>query len=284
MAIELNDKMVDVANKNLYGKFYNHHKYPKLISRIINSLLVFQLKSKIYLSNIIRKFLCFLIFSKQDLTSNIKIKTCMSKNSNEIQKEILDKGYIFLENFLNNDFYLLLKKEFPKEIFLQKSKSPLKNYDMGFIYLRNRYNPNFKFSKVIEKLYQFIMSKDFESEINDIFNHQEKKLQCGNIVTSSANESSFLIPHKDSISETKKNLNLNFIYFIDGNDNEIEYSGGTSIFRDNGAEEVLLSPKTLKNSILIYDTSKNFYHGFKIMKKKCFRKAVSFQFQFYLEE
>ncbi len=282
MAIELNDKMVDVANKNLYGKFYNHHKYPKLVSKIINSLLVFQLKSKIYLSNIIRKFLCFLIFSKQDLTSDIKIKTCMSKNSNEIQKEILDKGYIFLENFLNNDYYLLLKKEFPKEIFLQKSKSPLKNYDMGFVYLKNRHNPNFKFSEILGKLYQFIISKDFETEINNTFNLQEKKLKCKNIVTSLANENSFLIPHKDSISLTKKNLNINFIYFVDGNDSEIEYSGGTSIFKDNGAEQVLLTPKTLKNSILMYDNTKNFYHGFKIMKKDCFRKAVTFQFN--LEE
>tara|TARA_B100001057_G_scaffold120237_1_gene118889 strand:- start:4519 stop:5367 length:849 start_codon:yes stop_codon:yes gene_type:complete len=282
MAIELNDKMVDVANKNLYGKFYNHHKYPKLVSKIINSLLVFQLKSKIYLSNIIRKFLCFLIFSKQDLTSDIKIKTCMSKNSNEIQKEILDKGYIFLENFLNNDYHLLLKKEFPKEIFLQKSKSPLKNYDMGFVYLKNRHNPNFKFSEILGKLYQFIISKDFETEINNTFNLQEKKLKCKNIVTSLANENSFLIPHKDSISLTKKNLNINFIYFVDGNDSEIEYSGGTSIFKDNGAEQVLLTPKTLKNSILMYDNTKNFYHGFKIMKKDCFRKAVTFQFN--LEE
>jgi len=278
MAADMNDKMIDVANKNLYGKFYNRHEYSKLISKKINSLLVFKIKTKIYLSNIIRKFLCFFIFSKQNLKNNISIKTCILKNSNEIKKEILGKGYIFLEDFLNDDYYSLLKKKFPKKIFLQKSKSPIKNYDMGFVYLKDRHNPSFKFSEILGALYRYIISKDFESEINSTFNLQEKKLRCKNIVTSSANENSFLIPHKDTISVTKKNLNLNFIYFIDGNDSEIEYSGGTSVFKDNAAEQVLLSPKTLKNSILIYDNTRHFYHGFKIMKKNCFRKAVTFQF------
>ena len=82
----------------------------------------------------------------------------------------------------------------------------------------------------------------------------------------------------DSISLERKDLNINFIYFVDGNDYNVEYSGGTSIYEDNEANKILLKPKTLKNSLLIYDNTKSFFHGFKIMKKKCFRKAVTFQF------
>jgi hypothetical protein len=146
----------------------------------------------------------------------------------------------------------------------------------GRIEIRNHLDlemPNF-----INILYKFIISLEFEKEVNNIFNLKNKKLFCKNIVTSIAEEKSFLIPHMDSIANERTDLNINFIYFVDGNDQDIEYSGGTSIYADNAAENVLLKPSTLKNSLLIYDNTKNFFHGFKIMKKNNYRKAVTFQF------
>ena len=82
----------------------------------------------------------------------------------------------------------------------------------------------------------------------------------------------------DDISNTRNDLNINFIYFVDGNNDDIEHSGGTSIYVDNEAQNTLLKPTTLKNSILIYNNVDNFYHGFKFMSKNCHRKAISFQF------
>ena len=82
----------------------------------------------------------------------------------------------------------------------------------------------------------------------------------------------------DDVSFEKKELSINIIYFIDGNDNDIEYSGGTSIFEDNNAKKILLKPSTLKNSVLIYNNTKSFFHGFKKVNKNGYRKAISCQF------
>lgn len=165
----------------------------------------------------------------------------------------------------------------PRGIEICKKENRFKNYDMGYIYLKDRHNPIFQRKNYFSNFYDFIKSEEFEKEVSKIFNYKNNFF-CRNIVTSFAAKNSFLIPHKDSLSKERKDLNLNFIYFIDGNDENIEFSGGTCIFSDNNGKEILLCPSTLKNSVLIYDNTKNFFHGFKILKKNCFRKAVTFQF------
>ena len=56
---------------------------------------------------------------------------------------------------------------------------------------------------------------------------------------------------------------FNFIYFVDGYENNLSSGGATGIYQDNEFKNPLLMPKTIKNSILIYNTkSTNFYHGF----------------------
>ena len=70
---------------------------------------------------------------------------------------------------------------------------------------------------------------------------------------------------------------INCIHFIDGNDNDVEFSGGTGIYEDNEFKKKIFVPKSLKNSILIYNSKKSFYHGFDFIKKKNYRKAIAFQ-------
>ncbi len=278
MAVNLSNKIIDEAYKNLYGSFYKVDCKNKKILRLLNYFLEYRVRTYIYFINILRSFLRKIPrYNIGQKTYHIK-KSCLSSNGGIVKKEILDKGYVFLENFLDNDFHYYLNKNFPKKFELQKSKSAFKNYNIGYIYLKNEKHLTLEKNSAINILYRFILSPEFENEINNIFNLDSKKLFCKNIVTSIAETKSFLIPHMDSISLERKDLNINFIYFVDGNDNEIEYSGGTSIYEDNEAKKILLKPTTLKNSLLIYDNTKNFFHGFKIMKKNCFRKAVTFQF------
>ena len=66
--------------------------------------------------------------------------------------------------------------------------------------------------------------------------------------------------------------------FVEGNDNCIEYSGGTGIYKDNEFNKPIFIPTTLNNSCLIYDSSENFFHGFKRMKPEGYRKAITFAF------
>ncbi len=278
MAVELSDKMVEIANKNIYGQFYSQNNSNNKITKFFNYILILKLRVKVYSINIYRKFIRKISTFKNDKFSNIEIRTNIVQNSDLIKDQINKKGYLFLENFLNHEFYKFLNDNFPKKNLLNKSNSPLKNYNIGFIYLKNERNPDLKSSKVLDELYKFITSSKFENQVNEIFNLKEKKLYCKNIITSIAEPNSFLIPHKDHISIESNDLNINFIYFVDGNQDNLEYSGATCIYEDNNAETTLLKPKTLKNSLLIYDNTNHFFHGFKVMKENCFRKAISFQF------
>ena len=269
--------MLLIAYKNFYGNLYAKNTHDLKILKILNFFLIWKLRIKVYFINSLRSIIKRFVYHHNQINKHT-ISTSLSSNGTIIRKEILEKGYIFLENFLNKDFYHCLNKNFPKKYELLKSKSPLKNYNMGFLFLKNKNHLDLEMPNFINILYKFIISLEFEKEVNNIFNLKNKKLFCKNIVTSIAEEKSFLIPHMDSIANERTDLNINFIYFVDGNDQDIEYSGGTSIYADNAAENVLLKPSTLKNSLLIYDNTKNFFHGFKIMKKNNYRKAVTFQF------
>ena len=90
---------------------------------------------------------------------------------------------------------------------------------------------------------------------------------------------SFLIPHVDGMTETM-NCAYNFIYFLDGNDEDLVYSGATTIFEDNSFAKPIIKPKTMKNSILIYKSTEKLFHGFDFTKlpKNFYRKTVNFEF------
>ena len=99
------------------------------------------------------------------------------------------------------------------------------------------------------------------------------------IDASMAGDNSYLIPHVDGIINGESKA-YNFIYFVDGNDEDIEFSGGTSIYEDNDFQKLLCMPTTLKNSLLVYNSTNKFYHDFKLTKlpKNFYRKTINFQF------
>ena len=90
---------------------------------------------------------------------------------------------------------------------------------------------------------------------------------------------SYLAPHIDGV-QTEKSKTYNFIFFIDGNNSNPSLSGGTGLYSDNNFEKPIFIPTTLKNSVLIYNSTSEFYHGFNftILDKKTFRKTINFQF------
>ena len=119
------------------------------------------------------------------------------------------------------------------------------------------------------------MSDKFTKYVNEIINGKNYKIFS--IVASNAKEYSYLIPHQDTVIHEKEVENIvNVIFFVDG-DLNAEYSGGTGIYHDNEFKKPIFIPNTLKNSALIYNSKKNLFHGFDIMKKHSFRKAISFQ-------
>ena len=129
----------------------------------------------------------------------------------------------------------------------------------------------------IENYYNYLLSDKMREFIYSLTN--KSNFHCYSIACTTSWPKSFLAPHVDSISieENYKNT-INCIHFIDGNDEEIEYSGATGIYEDNEFQKKIFLPSSLKNSVLIYNSKINFYHGFDIMKKNTFRKAIGFQF------
>ena len=126
--------------------------------------------------------------------------------------------------------------------------------------------------------YNYILSNELSVFINKLVN-EKLNFECHSIACSSAWPKSFLAPHIDTISiDNDINKTLNCIHFIDGNNDDVEFSGATGIYEDNEFKKKIFIPKSLKNSLLIYNSKKNFYHGFDIMKKKNYRKSVMFQF------
>ena len=253
----------------------------------MKNLNIVKFRLKTYCINLYRRsFIKVDLNKKKNQNFDMEdIKCNFNKKKEIINISVRDKGYCYLENFLNNEFYLKLKENYPSKEYFVKSKNPIKYFDFGYIYLTekkhlndNKLLLNLKTSKVLEAIYKYLLSSNFENQVNKIFKQENKKLVCKNIISSYASSGGYLIPHKDNIAEKRSDLNVFFIYFIDGLDEDPLHSGGTSIFKDNEANQALLSPKSLKNTLLIYDPTKDFFHGFKHMKKGSFRKAITFEF------
>ena len=100
-------------------------------------------------------------------------------------------------------------------------------------------------------------------------------MYCNRISTTYAEENSFLAPHKDGIFK-EKTIRINFIYFVDGIDNDPISSGATGFYKDNEFKEPLFIPKTIKNSCLVYNNSFNTCIMDLISWKNYFRKAIIF--------
>ena len=120
MPIKMSDKMQILAYRNMYGRLYSIDGNSKLF----NNFLIWLHKCRIYFINISRSFLRKLFTSTKNKKINVSPLTSLSKNSEIIKNEIQDKGYAFIENFLDHNFYNFLNKNFPKKYELIKSKDP----------------------------------------------------------------------------------------------------------------------------------------------------------------
>ena len=123
MAIKLDDYMLLCAYKNLYGNLYAKNTNDIKILKILNFFLIWKIRIKVYFINTLRSIIKRFVYHHNQINKYIHIhtiSTSLSSNGAIIRKEILEKGYIFLENFLNKDFYYSLNKNFPKKYELLK--------------------------------------------------------------------------------------------------------------------------------------------------------------------
>ena len=268
MALNYSLKEIEKANKNFFGSSYydsnivfkNILRFKKKIQNQNTNLINFCMK-KTYIEK--KKEDIDLILSKKDFQIHI----------NDISK----KGFTFVDSFFDEKSISIIKSIWPPDYFFYAPDNPLKNYSFGFRYLNNQFLTYDDFDRCqnFKKFYLYLLADKFTNYINQIIGAKNHKILS--IVASTAREKSYLIPHQDTIISDNNIKNIvNVIFFVDG-DNNAEFSGGTGIYQDNEFKEPIFIPPHIKNSAIIYNSKKNLFHGFDIMKKKTFRKAISFQ-------
>lgn len=280
MAINYSDKQFKIALINFYGRFAAYKYlaflkiYKKTLIKLKNLYSFFKIQ---FLKNDFIKKNKKLQIPKINLNTNL--------NYDELKNQFSNNNYCYIDNFFPEEINNSLKNNFPPPDFFLEPENPLKNYKMGFNYStinKKKYVDtlgikHLELFPVLEKIYDFIKnSSELKNFVHEVTKNED--YQNCNLLTTYSTEGSYLIPHIDSVinNDDFKNV-VNFIYFVDGGDLP-EYSGGTGIYKDNEFNIPKLIPKSLKNSVLIYDTKKPFFHGFKIMKKNMFRKAIIFSF------
>ena len=113
-----------------------------------------------------------------------------------------------------------------------------------------------------------MIKKLYESETN---------FYLKGMVYSNASKNSFLIPHTDGLAKDNKKV-CNLIFFVDGDNEDTSKSGGTSLYFDNEFEKLIFKPNNICNSLLLYNSYFNFFHGFKKIETIKDRKAITFEY------
>ena len=282
MAIKISKKLIEKA-------FCNSYHVPEIKNYYIKKIIKINL---IFFISIYRKIICLikdfllifvLIFCKEKKIKNSPIKINLPEIKNKI-KDFDQNGWCYIENFMDEKNYNNIKINWPKNFFLKSRDNPIKYFNIGLEYIKA--HPKIYLDKdkqilslypYIKNYYEFLQSNQIDNLIKSLI-PKKKNYETVSIACTTCYPGSFLVPHIDTVAiENQYEETINCIHFIDGNDNDVEFSGGTGIYEDNEFKKRIFIPKSLKNSVLIYNSKKLFYHGFDFIKKKNYRKAIAFQ-------
>ena len=272
MAQNISSKQAEFAVQNAFA--FNQSKKNKFLKKILFYL--------VFNSKLLKRFFFYLTIKfiskikKDDI--NIQIGDW------SIQKKDLfkEKGYLYFENFIEQEIFEKLLNNWPNINFFTPRLKPIKFYDTGFvlgvgkkIYLFS--NPeDLHYFKHHYSLYSYFKSEKMCNMIKKLYG-SDKNFYLKGMVYSNASKNSFLIPHKDGLPKDKKEV-CNLIFFVDGDNEDTLKSGGTSLYFDNEFEKLIFKPNNICNSLLLYNSNFNFFHGFKKIETNKNRKAITFEY------
>lgn len=276
MSVKFSENQINLARKKYYGKLYFNDNL-NIIKIIINKFLIILFKIRVLGINTKRKIFSFVLKIFGGKLKNLhKIECELNVNQSDLNRYSSDlekKNYTFINNFLTDSSYKSLLKSWPKIDFFSQSSNILKFYSVGFKDINSFDNQELK------KIFLFIKSPEFEQFINQLLKFENENYYNYSIGLTMAGDNSFLVPHIDGVQKTNSKT-YNFIFFVDGNDSNPSLSGGTSLYLDNDFKKPFFTPSTLKNSVLVYNSTSEFYHGFNFtsLQKNIYRKTINFQF------
>ena len=282
MAILLSENQLNYARKKFYGKLYATKTNLKFIDKLINKILISVYLLKYTLVNIKRKI--FRIICEFDYISKIKIINFRvnldGKSISKISNELKLNNFTFIENFLSEESHKYLIDNWPSINYFDHNKKIIKHFNSKSEWSYKNSFKGLSYSKDLRKFYEFLLSEEFKKIYSGLVNYEKKDYRLTGISSSMAPRGSYLIPHIDGIKDkSKTNQDYNFIYFIDGYDENPILGGGTGFYKDNEFQSPIFIPRTIRNSLVIYNQSENFYHGFRTIDcpKNIYRKAINFQ-------
>jgi hypothetical protein len=253
----------------------------------------FIIKLKIRYWRVISKFRKILRFIKKPLYNkfysnniNFKIEIINEKNFLENSSFYKQNHYCFIENILDESFYSNLRKNFPPVDFFLPPRHVSKFYNFGFKWVQSASESDLKTDYFFEinHFFKVLKSAYFLDMLNLFVNDGRSRLLYSFNLTL-ANKGAILLPHKDSITNfeekttlVKKETALNMIFFIKGKRNSDGNIGGTGIYLDNEFKKSIFIPRNLNNSLLIYRSDANLFHGFDEMEENSERFTVNAQF------
>lgn len=192
--------------------------------------------------------------------------------------EFRDKSYAYLENALPSSCYESLVVQFPPRKFFDPFYDLTKTYDWGFVWNRGKPDPEYlDLFPALKAMYDYVRSNEFCQKVTEMCGDDVER-QCYSIDTTFARSGAYLTPHQDAVIEDGRgSAFVNFIYFVTGN-GEPFTCGGTSISSDAEMNKLLFVPNTLNNSMVMYKSQENIWHGFRPIGKGQCRRAIIFQY------
>ena len=268
MAIKLHKEQLKFAHQKYVSKFYFYGSNLTIYQNILNLMFKFKKNIKTYLSckkNTLFKILHIpkrLDSEKINFEFNVDLSDSMIKN---YPKSLYENKYLFIENVLTKQSYDSLLNNWPKSFYFNPMGKIIKEYNWGFVHKRKTTNFNFekgdiKKNVVLKNFYQFLISQKFSSFINKLLKFEKHEYVINSILSTTAKGGSFLIPHVDNVQKTKKKDSYNCIFFVDGDDKNLDTCGATSIYKDNNFKDLIFQPQNLKNTMLVYNSTYDFFH------------------------
>ena len=287
MAILMSKNQLDNARKNYYGKFYVTKKNLNFVDKVINKILISIYLFKYMLVNTKRKFFRSISISssKKSIQKSINFSINLDEKAiKKISNELNLNNYTFIENFLSEESYKYLINSWPNINHFDHHKTIIKHFSSGFRHNSesslNKTFSNFRDNFVLRKFYEFLLSNEFKNFYNKLIIFEKNSYELSAISSKIAPNNSYLIPHMDGVLKNKETKqHYNFILFLDGFEENPVLGGATGFYSDNEFKNPIFIPHTIRNSLVIYNQSQDFYHGFKTIEcpKDIIRKSVGFQ-------
>ena len=286
MAIKFSDNQLNYARKKYYGRKYiikDNLKNLNFLEKLINKTLIYLYLTKYTLVNIKRKIYRFINipFNKKSTGEIINFSYNIDEQSiKKASKDLKLNGFTFIENFLSQESHNYLINNWPNINYFNHNKTIIKHFNSIVNWPIKNDSSKVNGSLKLKIFYQYLLSKEFKKFFDKLIEFEKKDYHVRAISTSLVGKDSFLIPHIDGIFKNKeKAQHYNFIFFLDGYDENPVLGGGTGLYKDNEFKSPILIPSTIRNSLLIYNQSENFYHGFKAIEcpEGIYRKTLNFQ-------